>query len=491
VIDFQIIFLTVILLAVFFAGLAVSAGLGLISHVATLRERGFFHWLFPIIIGAMALSVLLSRRSLSNVDMLFAGGQDLGTGMAAVWLGRLSSVLGLAICFERLSRFIFVPSSREGVAWPIFWAFLAFVSGNVLINGALGTEPGFSHRNLYPVLAILTALIVARTDSGRSIRWARNSLLWLFIASACVVPLMPDMVFQKGYAGISLPGFKARYWGLATHANSLGPLAAVFLLLIWNNPFKSRSVNAVSWLLGLASLMLSQSKTAFALALVCMGIMLAYRVRPWFSNAWQSGGNRAGVAAIIFGAMLLISILGYQFMFADWTRPIERFLATRAGSDVLTLTGRNVIWAATLREWQANIWFGYGPTLWDDAYRFKTGLLHAFHAHNQFVHSLGSGGIVGLVTVVFYSFVLMVYALRAAGATRGLSLALLLFIGVRSLTEVPFLMNGFGGPDFFTHLLLVMVCAGLAATRAVTSHAYSPLSMPRHSAPSPTPVGAR
>lgn len=490
-IDFQVLFLAAFLLAAFFAAAAVSAGFGLIAHVAAIRQRGFFHWLFPIIVGAMVLSVVLSRRSLSNVDMLFGGAQDLGAGVFSVWLGRLSSALGLAICVERLARFVFVRRSREGVTWAIFLAFVGFVLGNVLINGAAGTQPGFSHRSAYPVLAILVAVIIARDDSERSILWARNALLGLLIASACVAPLMPDMVFQKGYGGISLPGLKARYWGLATHANSLGPLAVVFLMLIWYLPFRSKIVNMVAWPLGFASLLLAQSKTAYVLALACLGVMLIYRVLPWLRKAWQSSRGRSGVAAMLLLAMLVVIAVGTMLMFADWTRPIEHFLSTRAGGDVLTLTGRNVIWAATLREWQLNLWFGYGPALWDLDYRYRAGLLYAFHAHNQFIHSLGSGGIIGLFTAVFYSLVLLVYSLRAATATRGLSVALLLFIGLRSITEVPLLLNGFGGPDFFTHLLLVLVCAGFTTPRIARNFGQPLRGLVRTSGPMSTSAFVR
>ena len=45
---------------------------------------------------------------------------------------------------------------------------------------------------------------------------------------------MPTLVIDKAYAGgIGIP---IRYYGLATHANTLAPLAVVFMICLWRFP---------------------------------------------------------------------------------------------------------------------------------------------------------------------------------------------------------------------------------------------------------------
>jgi hypothetical protein len=57
-----------------------------------------------------------------------------------------------------------------------------------------------------------------------------------------------------------------------------------------------------------------------------------------------------------------------------------------------------------------------------------------------------------------------VLSVRHAGATGGLSLALFIALALRSISEVPMLLFGYG-TELFTHLLLLITIASAAATR--------------------------
>jgi len=447
----------------------IFVGIALISHIASIHQRGFFAWLFVIIIGMMAIYTLLSGRSLAVIENLFVvvpDGQSAGLG---AWLGRLVSIVGLAICLERLIHVGFARRSRLDVAWPLFWSFLLYVFSTVVLSGVVGTRGGLSHRFIYPTLAVFVAVLVAAEDGLRSMRFARNALLIFLVVSVFLVPVMPDLVLQRNYQGISIPGVHVRYWGLATHANSLGPLAGIFLMLLWNDPLQSRGWNMAAWFLGSGSLLLTLSKTAFGLTAIGLIVMSWYRIAPRIGESWRRGQTSYLMVVMLFSSMLLLIAAAGLIITGEFEDFWGGFVATRAGSDVYSLTGRDVIWTATLAEWRSNLWFGYGPSLWDEEHRIRVGLPHALHAHNQFVHALGAGGVLGLAGTLVYFLMLGGYCFRFSSQTRGLTMALFIAIAMRCITEVPLMLNGFTGADFFAHLLLVTLCAHHAVQREVNS----------------------
>ena len=86
---------------------------------------------------------------------------------------------------------------------------------------------------------------------------------------------------------------------------------------------------------------------------------------------------------------------------------------------------------------------------------------NATHAHNQFMDTLSRSGTVGAVSLVLYALVLLVLSLRHARASRGLSLALFAGLALRSISEVPLSLFGYGA-ELLMHLLLLMTLAASA-----------------------------
>jgi hypothetical protein len=140
------------------------------------------------------------------------------------------------------------------------------------------------------------------------------------------------------------------------------------------------------------------------------------------------------------------------------------FLASEQGAQLLSLTGRDRIWAAALEEWRLHQVFGYGLSLWDAEYRNAIGLPHATHAHNQWLDDAARAGSVGVATLIVYSFTLMALCLRHARASGGLALALGLTLALRAVGEVPLSLLGYG-TELFVHLLLVATLAAAVYPR--------------------------
>jgi hypothetical protein len=86
---------------------------------------------------------------------------------------------------------------------------------------------------------------------------------------------------------------------------------------------------------------------------------------------------------------------------------------------------------------------------------------NATSGHNQFYDTLARSGTVGATALVLYALVLLALAISTARATGGISLALFIAIALRSVSEVPLLIFGYG-MELFAHLLLIITLAAAA-----------------------------
>jgi O-antigen ligase len=143
---------------------------------------------------------------------------------------------------------------------------------------------------------------------------------------------------------------------------------------------------------------------------------------------------------------------------------VSSVLDTDEGAQLMTFTGRDKIWAIAMEEWHNSPVFGYGPGLFDADFRASIGMPNATNGHNQFMDTLARSGSVGATALVLYAFVLLVLSLRYARATGGLSVALFVALALRSVSEVPLVLFGYGA-ELFTHLLLIVTLASAAGAR--------------------------
>jgi O-antigen ligase len=169
--------------------------------------------------------------------------------------------------------------------------------------------------------------------------------------------------------------------------------------------------------------------------------MLSVRSGTWGPAAF----SLLGLGAAVFGALLVLPIFGGS---------LEGLANTQHGHQALTLTGRDDIWTVAMHEWMRNPLFGYGLTMWDSAYRLNIGMDHGVSAHNQFLETLSVAGTIGFIGLVFYLGTLSLYAIRAWRASRGLSVALLILLLARCVTETPVTISGPLGSQIAVQLLL-------------------------------------
>jgi len=245
---------------------------------------------------------------------------------------------------------------------------------------------------------------------------------------------------------------------------AMGMFAQTGLLLLWARPYLHGWLNLPAWALGLGVLFFAQSKAAWVAFVLCSFILIAVRHGP---SAWRRLGDpREGsfgillcLGGLVFGAALLGVVL-----FTNLGGEFSDFLNTQQGAQLMTMTGRDQIWAIAMEEWQASPIFGYGPGLFDDDFRQSIAMPNATNAHNQFLDTLARSGVVGASCLVIYAGVLLVLSLMYARRTGGLSLALFVALAVRSVSEVPLSLFGYS-TEFFAHLLLVATLAAGASVR--------------------------
>ena len=219
-------------------------------------------------------------------------------------------------------------------------------------------------------------------------------------------------------------GLNQRLFGLTDHANTLGPLAVLYLLLEWAQPTRNRGARLLLVAAALAALLLTQSKTAFAVGIVLLYLRVI--VALWFSRDRVAGR----LATFVTTGFVLLLTYGLYV-------GLTGLLSASARTSLVTLTGRTELWHISWDTWLQNPLFGYGPQIWNLAFRqgLGPGYLWAGQAHNQFFQSLGEAGLVGVFGLVVLLLTLFTFGFRFAYRTRGASLGLALFVGFRCVTE--------------------------------------------------------
>ena len=427
-----------------------------------LREQGYMNWVLPLMVAFAATDVLLSGRDLSQVYMELAGLTQSTRHWIMPWLQRAGSGVLLLISVERSANHFAqqrpVPSPVLAGTFVLYW--LCTVASPSLF----GAHRDISHEYTYALIIGFAALLVTTQELGKIVDTTRDSLFVQMLASVRLVPFWPSLVLVESYTQGLLPGVP-RLGGLAPHPVAMGRFAQLGLLLLWARPYRSRWINVLAWALGLGVLFFAQSKTAWIAFILCSITMLVVRHG---ANAWRRLGDpREGTFGIVLclGVMLAgVAVLG-AFLFSDIGLRVSEYLDTEQGNQLMTLTGRDQIWAIAWEEWHSNPWFGYGPGLFDDDFRAAINMYNATNAHNQFMDTLARSGTIGAAALIVYATVLMALSFRYAKRTAGLSAALFIALALRSISEVPMMLFGYG-TELFGHMLLIVTLAAAASMKA-------------------------
>jgi O-antigen ligase len=424
------------------------------------QRSGFLYWVFPAMLAVVALTSLLSGRDLSKnfLDLMDGGGT---VHPLVPWAQRVVSIILLAASGERIMSHFALHKHMPSPILAI--TFIGYWFTTVVTSALFGSHPDISHEYLYPLILGCAGLLATAAERDRIIDATRTALFWFLLLGVLLIPVIPTVVLDASYKQGLIPGLP-RFGGLAPHPVAMGTFAQLALLCLWVRPFRRRWLNVTAWILGLGVLFIAQSKTAWISFLLCAICLLVVRRGP---GMWRRLGDPReslyGIVVCLSTIVLALSLLGVV-LFVNVGAQVEDFTDSAEGAQLISLTGRDQIWAVAREEWHENPVFGYGPSLWDDAFRRSIAMPNATNAHNQFLDTAARSGTVGAVGLVIYAFVLMVMSIRYARATGGFSLALFVSLALLSISEVPLILFGYG-TELLAHLLLVITLASAASGR--------------------------
>ncbi|WIT10054.1 O-antigen ligase family protein [Paucibacter sediminis] len=435
-----------------FGGIALALAMGLVLAQAAVfsAEQHHGRWVTPLLPVLMLLAICVAtatsgrKLGLTDFDADLQSGVGGGGGSVLRLFTATLLALSIARAFGHLRRR--QPNPSRPAATALMFSFMAFFVSGTVLSSAFGSHPAFVH-NMFYAPALFIAVYIGRDECPDTlVRLLKYGLLGMLLLSLALVAVKPDLVLERPYLRSWVPGLNFRFWGLGSHANSIGPLALLLMLLEYLLPGRRLLLRALTWLVALVVLVLAQSKTAWAISGLLVAVLAWYR---WSRD--EQGRMRVGfLLTVIFMGVFVCAAL----LLLDTDRLLAKILYSRVGSDLSTLTGRAAIWQAAIAAWEANPLFGYGPEAWGPAHRASIGMLYAFSAHNQFFQSLSTAGGVGAACFVVYFLCLGWCAWRAAPASKGVSLALFLFVAARCVTEAPLSIHTLFNADTLTHLVL-------------------------------------
>lgn len=449
----------ILLMSAYFLGATVLCLGGILAFGAVLNlhrqtSKWFQAFIYILLLAAIGISPIMANRNLayadSEVNMV-----AITDSAPVVWTQRMFLLALLGISFARFLSEMNRTKKSFAPGRPLYVAFLAFFITNIAITSYFGTVPVFDHKVFYALILFSAVFLSRKHELEYSIRGAKIGL-WLFMAGSIAVAMaVPRIAVQPDYLDGWIPLIRFRLWGLGQHANTLGPLSLVFILVLLYQPFKSKWLQYSSLLLGALILLLSQSKTAWFSAIICLSVYLWGYNKSLGRRLLRRRRSLRAYLRKISGPMILgaagimaVAVLAVLAMNLIPVKP-----DSQAG-DIASLSGRTSIWSVAIDAWKGNPLFGYGLSIWGPKFRQAIDMNYAFSAHNQFLQSLSGAGSLGLAGLVFYLLVLGRYAYRANRATKGFSLALYSIILIRCFTETPFAIDNIFAGEFVIHLLL-------------------------------------
>ncbi len=424
------------------------------------RTSGYLYWVFPGMLSVVALGALLSGRDLSQAFNDLAGPAGAGVQHPLIpWAQRLVSLVLLGASAERIFNHVSMHKRMPSVL--LTSTFLLYWVCSVAAPAFFGSHPQLAHEYLYPLVFGFACLLTTVPERDKILEASRNALFLFMLVGVALIPVAFSLVMDASYNQGLIPGLP-RFGGLAPHPVAMGMFSVTAMLCLWARPFRRRWLQRSAWLLGLGVLFVAQSKTAWIAFMLCTLAMTVVRNGPAALNRMGDPKEASFGVGACLSAIAMAVVLIWALLVADVGSEVAGFFDTAQGAQLVSMTGRDQIWAIAIDEWRSSPLFGYGPGLWNDEFRASINMPHATNAHNQFMDTLARSGGVGAAALVLYALVLLVLSLRYAGATRGLSLALFLALALLSVSEVPLILFGYG-TELFAHLLLIITLASAAS----------------------------
>ncbi len=456
------------------AALAATLGMAGAVQVTSRRAHGYFHLVFYAILFVVAITSFTSDRDLTTTVLSFETPEvQIGRSPLMSVLQPILSLLILTVSGERIITYWLRRGAGPQAHQVLLFTFVTFWLGTVAAPALFSAHPQLSHDFVYPLVIGTAAVLVSAKERDMAFLATRNALLVFMAASLLLIPFKPATVMDSSYSQGLVAGIP-RLAGLAPHAVSMGLLAQLGLTCLLVFPFRKVWLNRLAWVVGLSVLFVAQSKTGWVAFFLCSLCIVIIKFGPPF---WRRVSDprqpEFGILAVLLFIAGIFAASALIFL-SDMDAKLNSFFGSEQGAQLVSLTGRDQIWAIAWDEWERNPIFGYGPSLWDINFRTALNMPNATHAHNQFMDTLSRAGTVGAATLVLYASALLVLSIRYARQSQGLTLALFLGLVLRSISEVPLHLFGYGA-ELIAQVLLLVAITGCAAENSLRTTSYSSL----------------
>lgn len=414
------------------------------------RKVGFLHLMPYGLLLVIAADVLFSGRSLNNESLILHN--ELARSSIAGWLIRICSLMILLAAIERIVNFFINNKHPFGRNKLLTISFIIFWMGSVGLNGVFSSHPSFSHDYIYPLVMGVGLLVLSVEEVHLFLTSLRNALLAFVTISFIFSLLVPELVLQSNYAQGFIPGLP-RMAGLSAHAIVFGVLSLILLILTIKIPYKSVRIQKVAITFAVVGLFMAQSKTVWVSSFQVLFVMILFHIRNKINGApvLKSQLQLSFIASLIFvvcSLLMLFSAIGL-------VNKIELFFNSKEGAQLLSLTGRDIIWEYALAEWHNSPIFGYGPSFLSLNHRASLGLFSATHAHNEFVDLLARSGLVGLISVIPYLLIILMSLFKLHQRNKELAIVAFVILLNRCISEVPLSLYGYGH-EFLIHMFMTV-----------------------------------
>lgn len=372
--------------------------------------------------------------------------------VATIWFKRIITIFSLLISIGIIIHSLANRNERK-IGISLICSYLVFVAFSFILGSFFGTVPAFTPQLFYGPIMLISLFMINDIPLEKFIAHVKSVILLIVIGSVLLC-LKIDWAFFHNSLGTLIPGLPGRLAGLTAHPNVLGPLAVIYLLLEWYHPARSRFFHLSFSTFAVIALVLSQSKTALIAAILASVILLLYHIQS--SKLLDEGSHkiRSQLTFVLSVGSIFLPTLFFGFLFLDRLDLRSYFFHHSILASLFTFMGRTEIWEITLQLWERSPWFGYGPTLWGQTFRTQFSLLYVGQAHNQVIQTLGDSGVIGLSGLLIYLITLIVYSVKAMSHTKGLSLALVVFLLFRCGTETPIRTLAVIDATFFMHFIV-------------------------------------
>lgn len=408
-----------------------------------------------LIAGGTILTIVLTPRVLNENLLATGAGLTYSDYGDTFWASRLLNLFLVGAGAAELLRGWLNSRHKNHLpdpARPILHALMVFYFGTALIHLAGSEYPDFSYKDFYSPVLLMALYFQRVTNMQRILEVVKMAILACTAGSLVAMVVAPDSVLHRPEPGF-IPGIDFRLFGLAPHANALGPIALLGIVLELHSSSRQRWLHWLHLLAAIAVFILAQSKTVWVAAFVLIVIVyVPLMLAPSVGSATRSGARDRALKAALICVTALVLITSVASVF-DASAYLEKH------SELSSFSGRNLIWDVTLDEWQKNILFGYGSGLWGVEFRVRHGMLAAGQAHDQFLQTLGDAGLVGLLCLLTYLGIYLTSAIRCFTASRGIVLTVLVMMLIQFITEAP--LGGAGILSWYTFeqsVFILLVC---------------------------------